>query len=211
MAFEFLPLSYDFNDLRPAMTEKVARWHHDVVHGAYLAEINRLLSQYPDFNGLTIEQVLSQPHRLPDNIRDDVRVQGGGHANHQFMWKILGARRGTQPTRSLGEKLDARFGGFAAFVLAFKTEAMALDGDGWAFLSLSAPRASDLEIVVTRGNGNVLELRKPGVLICDLWQHAYHDDHRDDREAWIDFFLEAVDWMHCSLRYDRLVAGEPVP
>jgi hypothetical protein len=80
VAFEFLPLSYDFNDLRPAMTEKAARWHHDVVHGAYLAAINRLLSQYPDFNGLTIEQVLSQPQRLPDNLREDVRVQGGGHA-----------------------------------------------------------------------------------------------------------------------------------
>ena len=88
---------------------------------------------------------------------------------------------------------------------------MALEGDGWAFLSLFAPRELDLEIVVTRGNGNVLELRKPGVLICDLWLHAYHDDHRDDREAWIDSYLETVDWTHCSLRYDRLVAGEPVP
>ena len=94
MAFEFLPLPYDFNDLRPAMTEKVARWHHYIVHGAYLAEINRLLLQCPDFNGLTIEEVLSQPQRLPASILEEVRFQGGGHANHQFMWKILGVKRG---------------------------------------------------------------------------------------------------------------------
>ena len=42
---------------------------------------------------------------LPLDIRAVVKDQGGGHANHQFFWKILGAQAGgidfwrSQPAR----------------------------------------------------------------------------------------------------------------
>ena len=106
MAFEFLPLTYDFAQLEPAMTEKTARWHHDIIHGSYVEAVNRLLKPYPDFSGCTIERVLSEPERIPAVVSDDVRFHGGGHANHQFMWKILGAKRGTRPAPTLGERLS---------------------------------------------------------------------------------------------------------
>jgi superoxide dismutase, Fe-Mn family len=207
MAYAFLPLGYSYADLAPAMSEKTARWHHDVVHGGYLAAINNLLMPYPDIAALTIEQVLSHPERVPNAIRDEVRFQGGGHANHQFTWKILGAKRGTKPSSVLGAKIDETFGSFAAFITAFKTAAMSLEGDGWIFLSLAAPRTPAIEIVVRRGNDNVLEIRKPGILLCDLWEHAYHGD----REAWLDAYLQVLDWTQCSIRYDRLIAGQPTP
>ena len=211
MAFSFLPLAYKFNDLLPAMNEETARQHHDVIHGAYIAETNRLLLPYRNLDELTIEQVLSNPDHVPMAAREAVRFHGSGHANHQFMWKILGSQRRTQPSERLGQKLDAIFGGFNEFLQSFKSAALAIDGDGWAFLSLTAPRSPELEIVLTRGNGNVLELRKPGVMICDLWRHAYEDDHRGDRAAWIDAYLQIIDWSQCSIRYDRLIAGEPIP
>ncbi len=210
-AYTFLPLAYSFSDLAPAMSEATMRFHHDVIHGAYLAACNELLVPYPALAALTIEQVLADPQRLPAEIREKFLVNGGGHANHQFMWKILGARRGTQPRTALGAKINEAFGGLESFKAKFKSAALGLAGEGWAFLSLAAPRTSALEIVVLSANGNVLELRKPGILICDLWQHAYCDDHNGDRAAWIDNYLNIVDWSQCSLRYDRLVAGLPVP
>ena len=211
MAFRFLPLNFGYADLAPAMTERTARWHHDVVHGAYLEAINRLVAQAPELDGRTIEEVLSHPERMPDAIRDELRFQGAGHSNHQFLWKILGAKRGTRPAPALAAKIDETFGGFDGFTHPFKAAALALDGDGWAFLSLGRPRQPDIEIVVLRGNGNVLELRKPGILVCDLWEHAYRDDHGGDRAAWLDAYLTVLDWEQCSVRYDRLVAGQPTP
>jgi hypothetical protein len=89
--------------------------------------------------------------------------------------------------------------------------ALSLDGDGWVFLSLAVPRTPTIEIVVRPGNDNVLEIRKPGILLCDLWEHAYHDDHHGDREAWLDAYLQVLDWTQCSIRYDRLIAGQPTP
>ena len=211
MAFLFLPLAYDFTELSPAMSEKVARWHHDVVHGDHLASINKLLAPFPSLALLTIEEVLAAPDRIPADIREAVRLHGGGHANHQFMWKILGRDRGTRPVGSFATQVDGTYGSFPVFTRALKSAALSLTGDGWVFLSLAKPRSPDLEIVVTHANGNVLELRKPGVAVCDLWEHAYRDDHKGDREAWIDAYLEVVNWEHCSARYDRLLAGMPVP
>jgi Fe-Mn family superoxide dismutase len=211
MAYRFLPLAYGYADLKPAMSEAAARHHHDIVHGAYLSAINTLLAPLPELSALTIEEVLSHPERLPDAIRTEARFQGGGHANHQFTWKILGAKRDTKPSGALAAKIDETFGGLTGFTRAFTAAALGLDGDGWAFLSLPAPRNPALEIVVRRGNDNVLELRKPGVLVCDLWQHAYLNDHHGDRAAWIDAYLQVLDWTQCSIRYDRLVAGQPTP
>jgi superoxide dismutase, Fe-Mn family len=211
MAYRFLPLAYGYGELMPAMSEATARHHHDVVHGAYLAAINALLAPYPELDALTIEEVLAHPERLPEAVRAEARFQGGGHANHQFTWKILGARRGTKPEGALAAKIEETFGGLDGFARAFEAAALGLDGDGWAFLSLAVPRAPALEIVVRRGNDNVLDLRKPGVLVCDLWQHAYADDHHGDRTAWIDAFLQVLDWTQCTIRFDRLVAGLPTP
>ena len=125
--------------------------------------------------------------------------------------RFLGAKRGTRPAPALAAKLEQTFGSFAGFVRAFTSAALAHDGDGWAFLSLSRPRQTEIEIVVLRHNGNVLELRKPGILICDLWEHAYQDDHGGDRAAWLDAYLKVLDWEQCSVRYDRLIAGLPTP
>ena len=211
MAYAFLPIAYRFSELAPAMSEATARWHHDVVHGGYLAEINRLIGPFPDLDRRSVEELMVEPDAIPADIREDVRFAAGGHGNHQFTWKILGPRRDTAPSGIFAAKIDQTFGSFAKFTDAFKRVALGLDGDGWAFLSLSAPRTAALEIVVTRGNDNVLELRKPGIVVCDLWEHAYHDDHRGDREAWIDAYLKVVDWSVCSDRYERLSAGQPAP
>ena len=211
MAFCFLPLRFNYDDLAPAMSPATALWHHDVVHGEYLAAINRLVAPYPELAASTIEEILSQPERVPSGLLDEVRHQGGGHANHQFMWKILGASRRTRPSGALALAIDRTFADFDGFTRAFASAAMAHAGDGWAFLSLVAPRSQAIEIVTTHGNGNVLELHKPGVMICDLWEHAYHDQHRGDRAAWLDAYFEVVDWSQCTIRYDRLVAGQPTP
>ena len=210
MPLEFLPLRFDYADLAPAMTTEAARHHHDVVHGAYLDAINRLLVPHPDLAALTIEELLAHPERIPAAIRHEVRHEGGGHGNHQFMWKILGPARGTKPSPALDAALARDFGGFDAFKAAFNRAALALDGDGWAFLSLARPRAQETEIVVTRGNGNVLELKKPGVLICDLWDHAWAGSHAN-RAAWLGAYLAAVDWEQVSIRYELLVQGISPP
>lgn len=211
MAYHFLPLRFQYHELMPAMSEEEARFHHDDVHSAYLAEINRLLEPYPELAGKSIEYVLANPQKVPADIREAVRYAGGGHANHQFMWKIIGKHRNTAPSGELALAIDKKFGRFANFRSAFTDAALGLDGDGWVFLSLAAPKSTALEIVVTRENGNVLELGKPGIMLCDLWNHAYDSRFAGNRSAWLESYLEIVDWGQCDIRYDLLVQGISPP
>lgn len=211
MPYDFLPLRFEYSELMPAMSEAAARSHHDDVHGAYLAETNRLLVPVADLAGKSIEYVLATPDKVPADIRDAVRFSGGGHANHQFMWKIIGKHRNTAPSDALATAIDKHFGSFAKFRTAFVDAGLGLEGDGWVFLSLAAPKSEALEIVVTHGNGNVLELGKPGIMICDLWDHAYESAFAGDRRAWLEAYMDVVDWAQCDIRYDLLVQGISPP
>ena len=211
MPFSLIPLLFKYDDFSGVIAPDVMRWHRETLHAKYMASLKALLEPLPQFSGPTIEEILSDPEKLPENIRDDAMHFGGGFANHQFFWKILGRCGRADPRNALAAAIDAGFGDFDRFRAEFKWRAMDLKGSGWAFLSLTAPRDPQLEIVVLPNNGSVLPLRKPGVLICDLWEHAYLDTFREDRARWLDAFWSMVDWPMCERRYDCLVAGLPTP
>jgi Fe-Mn family superoxide dismutase len=63
----------------------MVRRHHLEHHRAYTDGINRILRENPSLDGQTIERLMRSLPGLPDDIREHVRLQGGGHANHQFL------------------------------------------------------------------------------------------------------------------------------
>jgi len=84
---------------------------------------------------------------------------------------------------------------------------MAHLGSGWAFLAVSGLRTTELEILVLPGNDSVLPLHKPGVLICDLWEHAYDAAYPADRAAYLDAIFHLIDWPVCADRFASFSAG----
>ena len=93
------------------------------------------------------------------------------------------------PVGNLAGEIDSAWGSFDRFRTAFADAALSLSTEGWAFLSLSKPKTGDLEIVVLPGNGSVLPIAKPGILICDLWDHHGKNNHED----WFEAFWHVVD------------------
>jgi Fe-Mn family superoxide dismutase len=211
MTFSLIPLLFEYEDFDGLIAPRVMRWHRESVHAQYMDAINALLAPLPQFSEKSIEEILSHPELLPASIRDNVMFFGGGYANHQFFWKILGRSDQTHPQGALAEAINTDFGGFEQFRAQFTQRALDLKGSGWAFLSLAAPRKPQLEIVVLPNNGSVLTLRKPGILVCDLWEHAYLDTFREDRSQWLDAYWSMLNWRMCETRYECLVAGKPTP
>jgi Fe-Mn family superoxide dismutase len=211
MTFSLIPLLFEYADFDGLIAPGVMRWHRESVHAHYMDAINALLAPLPQFSEKSIEEILSHPELLPASIRDSAMYFGGGYANHQFFWKILGRSDQTHPQGALAEAIDAEFGNFDRFQTQFTERALDLKGSGWAFLSLAAPRKPELEIVVLSNNGSVLPLRKPGILVCDLWEHAYLDTFREDRSRWLEAYWSMLNWRMCETRYECLVAGKPTP
>ena len=51
----------------------------------------------------------------PDDKRNAVRNNGGGHYNHSLFWESLSGSGGGEPGGALGDAIDAAFGSFADF------------------------------------------------------------------------------------------------
>ena len=206
MTFALPDLRYGYDALEPFVDREALRWHHAVCHRGYVDAINRLLVSHPDLNGQTVETLLRRLDEAPARIRQDVQHLAGGHANHQFQWKVIAPQARAEPRGALAEAIDADFGSFAAFREAFTAAALRLEPEGWAFLSLSAPRTGHLEILTLAGNGSVLPIGKPGILICDLWPHAA-GERQPEREAYLETYWRIVDWPACEARLAGLREG----
>lgn len=201
MPFDLNPLGYDFGALEPHVPAASLRHHREIVHRAYIDALNRIVSEHPVLNDRSIEDILRGLDDVPAAVRQQVAYLGGGHANHQFLWKVVGPQTHPAPVGDLAVAIDAAFGSFAAFRDVFEQVAGSLGTEGWCFLSLSRPVSGDLEIVALPGNGSVLPIAKPGILICDLWDHG-------TGEAAFPAFWNIVDWTVCDRRLAGLRAGK---
>lgn len=207
--YDLPPLKFGYADLEPVIDEATLRLHHDRHHRAYIDGVNAALAAHPAWLGRTIENVLKHLPELPDDIRQTVREQGGGHANHQFFWKILTPVRSTGPTGDLLAAIDRDFGSFAGFKRRFEEAGSRHFGSGWAFLVVHPTQQFKLEILTLPNQDSVLELDcpSPGLLACDLWEHAYYLNYRNRRADWLSAWWDIVNWDYVGERLAGVHAG----
>src|SRR3954471_11910842 len=84
--FKLPPLGYDYDALEPFIDAETMKLHHDKHHAAYVSKLNQAMAKAPGLEKKSIEQILANLDAVPEEIRKDVRNQGGGHANHTFFW-----------------------------------------------------------------------------------------------------------------------------
>jgi Fe-Mn family superoxide dismutase len=206
MTYELPPLRFGFHALEPYFPETMVRRHFEI-HQAYTDAINAILRENPALDGQTIERVMLAVPNLAEPLRERVRLQAGGHGNHQFLWKITGPPSGKRaPAGALAEAIERAFGSFAAFGDRFRRLALALPGQGWAFLVTAGWGSDSVEILTLPNNDSVLPLKKPGVMICDLWDHAREPKYAE-REAYLDAFFNVIDWSVCEARFEGFRDG----
>ena len=110
MSHTLPPLPYSFDALEPYIDAKTMEIHHDKHHGAYVTNLNKALEGHADLQRLTVEELLAQIGKVPENIRTAVRNNGGGHMNHSMFWKIMKKGGGGEPSGELAvpsKKLSA--------------------------------------------------------------------------------------------------------
>jgi Iron/manganese superoxide dismutases, alpha-hairpin domain len=108
MTFTLPPLPYAFDALEPYIDAKTMEIHHDKHHGAYVTNLNKALEGQADLQKLSVEELLAQINKVPENIRTAVRNNGGGHMNHSMFWKIMKKGGGGEPTGDLASAIGVR-------------------------------------------------------------------------------------------------------
>jgi len=202
-------LPFGYADLEPVMDETTLRLHHDAHHRLYIDGVNAALSRHPLWLGLTIEEVLRRLPEIPADIRDTVRNQGGGHANHQFFWKVLTPNGPGRPRGDLLAAIERDFGCLEDFKRQFETAGQRHFGSGWVFLVCRPRQAFRLEILTLPNQDSVLSLPEPapGLLICDVWEHAYYLKYRNRRSDWLKAWWDIVHWDYIEDRLQGIREG----
>ena len=102
-SFVLPPLPYAFDALEPYIDAKTMEIHHDKHHGAYVTNLNKAIEGNTELQRFTVDELIAQIDRVPENIRTAVRNNGGGHANHSMFWTIMKKGGGGEPKGELAD------------------------------------------------------------------------------------------------------------
>jgi superoxide dismutase, Fe-Mn family len=195
MSFTLPPLPYSFDALEPYIDAKTMEIHHDKHHNAYVTNLNKALESSADLQKLSIEELLAQLGKVPENIRTAVRNNGGGHLNHSMFWKLMKKGGGGEPSGDLAGAIHSAFGSFADFKTKFAQAATTRFGSGWAWLLV---KDGKLVIESTANQDNPIMDGGKGVLGLDVWEHAYYLKYQNKRPDYIEAWWNVVNWAQAA-------------
>ena len=118
MAYSLPELPYAYEALEPHIDSQTMQIHHTKHHQAYITKVNDAIAG-TDLESKSIEDLVSDLNVVPENIRNVVRNNGGGHANHSLFWTVLSPNGGGNPDGELMAAIDSDLGGFDKFKEAF--------------------------------------------------------------------------------------------
>ena len=197
MAFTLPALPYAYNALEPHIDARTMEIHHTKHHQAYINNVNTAIAG-TEFEKLSVEQLIADMNKIPENIRAAVRNNGGGHANHSLFWTVMGPGAGGEPTGDLAAAINAACGSFAQFKEAFAKAGATRFGSGWAWLNVSGGK---LVVESTANQDSPLMEGKTPILGCDVWEHAYYLNYQNRRPDYITAFWNVVNWNEVARRF----------
>ena len=197
MAYEVPPLPYDYAALEPHIDDAKMRVHHDKHHQTYVTNANNALAGTA-WADRSVEEVLQNLDQIPDEKRNAVRNNAGGHYNHSLFWQWMSPTGGGGPDGALGAAIEAAFGSFADFQAKLKDAGVNRFGSGWSWL---VHDGSGLAVVSTPNQDTPISDGVLPLLGVDVWEHAYYLKYQNKRPDYIDAWWNVVSWPSVAERF----------
>jgi superoxide dismutase, Fe-Mn family len=215
--FALPKLPYAADALEPHIDARTMEIHHTRHHAAYVNNLNKALADHPQLANRPLEELIRTPSALPENIRNTVRNNGGGHFNHALFWEMMSPKGGGQPRGPLAQAIERKFGSFDQFKEQLSQAAMGQFGSGWAWLTIDGK--GELGIRATANQDSpVMQLMDPAMeqryglegrttsqplLGVDVWEHAYYLKYQNRRADYVAAFFNVVNWDYVADRYQK--------
>jgi len=203
MAYSLPTLPYAYDALEPSIDARTMEIHHTKHHQAYINNVNNAIKDTP-LESLAVEKLIAGLASVPDDKRNAVRNNGGGHANHSLFWTVMGPGKGGSPSGDLAAAIDKAFGSLDTMKTKFGEAATTRFGSGWAWLYVDG---GALKIGSTANQDSPLMgtaiagISGTPILGLDVWEHAYYLHYQNRRPDYIGAFWSVVDWDAVADRY----------
>lgn len=178
--------------------------HHGKHHAAYIKNMNGILAERAD---------------APGKLEDVVRLaKGEGHKklfnnaaqswNHGFFWQSLSPEVQGGPSGDLKAAIEKAFSSLDSFNEEAKTKGVGHFASGWLWLvsdkngAVSLTDLHDADTPITDASLTPL-------LVCDLWEHAYYLDYKNERPKFVDAFLSKLaNWRFAEAQFEAAQSGK---
>lgn len=196
------PLPYAYDAMEPYIDRKTMELHHDRHLQTYVDNLNNILKDYPEYQSLSLEQLLLYPELLPDSIQTAVKNNAGGVYNHIFYFSMLKNPAPMPENNALLKSIRAQYGSVEAFLDAFSKAALSVFGSGYAWLVQDAHGA--LKIITTANQDTPLAANLYPILPIDVWEHAYYLKHYNKRADYIKDWMQIINWEAANKNFAAL-------
>ena len=197
------PLPYPYDALEPYIDARTMEIHHTKHHQAYVNNLNAAMEKHVEFSDTTSENLILSLGSIPEDIREAVRNNAGGHFNHRFFWEIMKPAGGDGPAERLITALNKTFGSFTGFKDLFTRAALGRFGSGWAWLSVT--NLGGLEVHSTPNQDNPLMEGLIPILGLDVWEHAYYLKYQNRRPEYVENWWHVVNWEKVTDHYSKAI------
>ncbi|MGE3974834.1 MAG: superoxide dismutase [Bdellovibrionales bacterium] len=188
MAIQQQPLPYELGALEPHMSTETLQYHYGKHHKTYVEKTNQLI-QGTRFDNMELSQLVLVSYEQGKSTK--VYNNAAQAWNHDFFWKCLSPHQ-QKPSDPLKSLLAHSFGSYDDFLKTFTNKAVELFGSGWTWLVKKED--GTLGIVPMSNAGTPLVRGEVPLLTCDVWEHAYYIDHRNERPKFLESFWNLVNW-----------------
>ena len=201
MSFELPSLPYEYGALEPHIDTQTMQIHHDKHHAAYVTNLNKALESAPALAGKSIGDILADVNAVPENIRQAVINNGGGHYNHTMFWEIMGPQGGGEPKGELARAIDAAFGSYQGLREKMNNAGLTRFGSGWAWLV--SDKEAKLQVLSTANQDCPLSNGQQPLVGIDVWEHAYYLKYQNRRADYLGAWWNVVNWDEVAARYAK--------
>ncbi|CAC9525252.1 iron superoxide dismutase / SODB2 [Leishmania donovani] len=195
MPFAVQPLPYPHDALASkGMSKEQVTFHHEKHHKGYAVKLNAAAESNSGLASKSLVDIIKSEKGPAFNCAAQI-------FNHDFFWRCLSPRGGSKPHGEIASAIVDSFGSFASFKKEFTDAANGHFGSGWAWL-VKDKSSGKLKVLQTHDAGCPLtEPNLVPILTCDIWEHAYYIDYRNDRASYVNAFWNMVNWSHANRCY----------
>ena len=194
-------LPYAHDALAPVISAETMDLHHGKHHATYIEKANAL-AKAAGLDDLPLEELICEARERDDQKLFNNAAQAW---NHAFFWESMTPDH-AEPSGDLAKAIDAAFGGLGELKNRFVDEGFNHFASGWVWLTACEGK---LEVISTHDADDTFTHRCAAPLLtCDLWEHAYYLDHKNDRKAFLSqWFDKLANWKFAAKQWDAAQDG----
>jgi superoxide dismutase, Fe-Mn family len=191
MIYEMKPLSCNPAKLK-GLSEKLIVSHYENNYGGAVKRLNAITAQLESLD------FASAPVFLVNGLKREELIASNSMILHELYFAGLG-RQG-EPDKGLQSAIVASFGNLSRWQTQFVAMGKAVGGgSGWVLLTYSH-RDKKLINQWAADHTCCLAGASP-ILALDMYEHSFHMDYGAKAAAYVDAFMNNVNWENVSALY----------